>query len=116
MDFIFRLPKFPVILDTGEFLIHASNRSQLESKVSKLTFPDNQKRDIIDAKAGAFSLYPEKMFIAPSITARRWTKIRIIELYNAKKRPGAPELRSTSLGSRSLEQIVGEAVELLSRK
>ena len=116
MDFILRLPKFPVILDTGEFLLHASNRAQLESKLSKITFPDGQKLDLIDAKADAFSLYPEKMFVAPTITARRWTKIRIIELYNAKRRPGTPELRSTSLGNRSLEQIVGEAVELLSRK
>jgi hypothetical protein len=55
------------------------------------------------------------MLVAPNISARRWTKMHIIELYNSKRKPGTPELRSTSLGSRSLEQVVSEAVELLSR-
>ena len=116
MDFIFRLPRFPVILDTGEALIHANSRSQLASKVAKIAFVDNGKKDIIDAKADGFCLYPEKMFVAPAITSRRWTKLQIIELYNAKRQAGAPEIRTTSLGSRSLESIVGEAVKLLSGK
>ena len=116
MQYLFRLPKFPVILDAGDLLIHAKTRVQLELKISKLAFEGNSRRDIIDSKAEAFSLYPEKMFVSPSITARRWTKVRIIDLYNAKRRHGAPELRSTSLGSRSLEQIVGEAIDLLSRR
>lgn len=116
MDFIFRLPRFPVILDTGEALIHANSKSQLVSKVAKIKFADNGKKDIIDAQADCFSLYPEKMFVAPAITNRRWTKLQVIELYNTKKTAGASELRTTSLGNRSLESIVSEVVELLSRK
>ena len=116
MDFLFRLPRFPVILDTGEALIHANSKSQLVSKVGRIKFADNEKKDIIDAKADGFSLYPEKMFVAPALTNRRWTKLQIIELYNAKKMAAAPELRTTSLGSRSLERIVAEVVDLLSRK
>jgi len=116
MDFIFRLPRFPVILDTGDVLIHANSKSQLVSKVAKIKFTDNGTKDIIDAQAVGFTLYPEKMFVAPAIVNRRWTKLQIIELYNAKKKAGAPELRITSLGSRSLESIVGEAVKLLSGK
>jgi hypothetical protein len=115
MDYLFRLPKFPVLLDTGEALIVAKSRAQLESKLSKITFVDNVKRDIIDSKAEGSPLYPEKMFISPRIGIRRWTKMQIINLYNAKRKPGAPELRTASLGSRSLERIVSEAVELLSR-
>jgi len=92
MDFIFRLPKFPVILDTGDALIHANSKSQLVSKIARIKFADNGKRDIIDAQANGFSLYLEKMFIAPAITRRRWTKLQVIELYNSKKMAGAPEL------------------------
>jgi hypothetical protein len=115
VDYLLRLPKFPVLLDAGDSLVLARSRAQLESKVSKLVFSDNAKRDIIDSHAEGFSLYPEKMFVAPNISARRWTKMRIIELYNSKRKPDSPELRSTSLGSRSLEQVVSEAVELLSK-
>jgi hypothetical protein len=116
MIFVLRLPRFPVILDTGEALIPANSKSQLVSRVARIKFTDKGKKDIIDAQADAFSLYPEKMLVAPAITSRRWTKLRIIELYNAKREPGMPEIRQTSLGSRSLESIVREAVELLSRK
>ena len=115
MDYLFRLPKFPVLLDAGEVLICAKSRAQLESRVSKFVFVDNAKRDIIDSKAEGFALYPEKMFISPSISLRRWTKMQIINLYNTKRKPGYPELRTASIGSRSLESIVGEAVELLAR-
>ena len=116
MEFLFRLPRFPVILDTGEALIHANSKSQLVSKVAKIKFADHGKKDIIDAQADGFSLYPEKMFVAPATMSRRWTKLQIIELYNTKKMPRASEIRTTSLGSRSLESIVSEVVELLSRK
>jgi hypothetical protein len=116
MDFIFRRPRFPVILDTGETLIHANSKAQLASKVAKIKFTDNENKDIIDAQADGFSLYPDKMFVAPAITSPRWTKLQIIELYNSKRQAGAPELRTTSLGNRSLAGIVNEVVELLSRK
>jgi len=114
MNYIFRLPKFPVLLDAGDSLVFARSRAQLDTRVSKLVFADNSQRDIIDARAEGFALYPEKMLVAPNISVRRWTKMQIIELYNAKRKPGSPELRSTSIGNRSLEQIVSEAVELLS--
>jgi hypothetical protein len=115
MDFLFRLPKFPVVLDTGELLIHAKTRAQLETKLAKIAFAGEEKRDIIDSKAEGFALYPKPMLVTPSISIRRWTKLQIIDLYNSKRKPGAPELRSTSLGNRSLEKIVSEVVELLSR-
>jgi len=115
MDYLFRLPKFPVILDTGETLICAKSRAQFESKVSKIMFADTTKRDIIDSKAEGFALHLENMIVAPGFGIQRWTKREIIELYNSKRQPGTPELRSTSLSSRSLELVVREVVELLSQ-
>ena len=115
MDFLLRQPKFPVLLDTGELLIHAMSKAQLESKIAKVKFADDARKDIIDSKADGFCFYPKTMHILPSIAIRRWTKLQIIDMYNTKKKPGAPELRSTSLGNRSLERVVSEVVELLSR-
>lgn len=115
MNFLFRLPKFPVIVDTGDQLIVARTKAQLGSKLSKIERLDSRTADIIDAKAEGYSLYVEKMFVAPNIAARKWTKAKMIDLYNTRRGEGAPELRATSLGNRSLEQIVGEISDLLSR-
>jgi hypothetical protein len=104
MNYVFRLPKFPVILDAGSELIHAKTKGELSKRVSKIVFADEDARQIIDATADGFSLYPKTMIVAPSIAKRRWTKSQIIELYNSKRRPGAPELLATSLGNRSLER------------
>jgi|SRR5438105_1524051 len=102
MDYLFRLPKFPVILDTGASLIHAKSRAQLEAKLAKITFADEAERDIIDSKAEGFAFYPKTMLVTPAISMRRWTKLQIIDLYNSKKKRGTPELRANSLGNRSL--------------
>lgn len=115
MNYIFRLPRFPVILDTREKLVFARSKAQLESRIAKLDIPDESKRDIIDSNAEGFAFYPKIMTVSPSIGIRRWNKRQIIELFNARRPADHPEMRSTSLGSRSLESIVAEAVELLAR-
>jgi hypothetical protein len=56
------------------------------------------------------------MIVAPSVAMRKWTKMKIIDLYNSRRPSGAPEMRSTSLGNRSLSQVVSEAVELLAQQ
>ena len=116
MNYVFRLPKFPVLLDAGTHLVHARSKAQLEARVSRLALSGEERRDIIDSKAEGFALYPQSMVVAPHIGIRRWTKANIIELYNSRRMPSLPELAKTSLGNRSLEQIVQEVVQLLSQR
>ena len=71
---------------------------------------------MIDSTAEGFALYPKPQFVAPSSGARRWTKQQIIDLYNLRREPSAPEMTTTSLGNRSLQSIVSEVVALLSRR
>lgn len=115
MQFAFRLPKFPVLFDAGTSLIVARSKEQLASRVARLTLSPGECREIVDASGERFCLFPESMVVAPSISARRWTKMKIIDLYNARRTASAPELRATSLGSRTLAQVVSEAVELLAQ-
>lgn len=70
-------------------------------------------RNVIDATAEAFSLYPEHMAFSPLTSKKRWTKLAIIELYNSSKEPGRPEYPTTSLGNKSLKKVVADIVELL---
>mgnify|MGYP000884261744 CR=1 FL=1 len=113
MNYVFRMPKFPLLLDSGSELVHAKTRSQFEKRVATLEPRGKQKLTIIDCTAQGFALYPEKMIVAPDILNRRWTKAGIIDLYNQRRMAGAPELGKRSLSNRSLDTIVSEVVELL---
>ncbi len=113
MQYAFRSPKFPLLFDTGSTLLFARSKSQLASRLAKLELAPKERREIIDATGEGFCIYPESMIVAPRIAMRRWTKLMIIDLFNSRRPAGAPEMRTTSLGNRSVAQVVTEAVELL---
>jgi hypothetical protein len=113
VNYIFRLPRFPVVLDSGEKLFPAKSKAQLERWIGKLAIKDERRRDIIDANGEGFAYYPKLQTITPHIGIRKWKKLQIIDLYDSRRPPETPVMRRTSLGSRTLEDIVYETVELL---
>lgn len=116
MNFLFRKPRFPIIVDTGNGLLGAKSWAVCEKRLETITFPDMAPRDVIDSTAEGFALYPEHMAFSPLSSKKRWTKAAIIELYNSRKAPGRPEYPTTSLGNKSLERVVKDIVELLMAK
>ncbi|WP_426175972.1 hypothetical protein [Massilia sp. TWR1-2-2] len=116
LNFLFRKPRFPIIIDTGDGLLGAKSWAVCEKRLATITFPDLTPRDVIDSTAEGFTLHPEHMAFSPLTSKKRWTKAAIIELYNSQKGPGRPEYPTTSLGNKSLEKVVVEIVELLMAK
>jgi len=115
VNYIFRLPNFPVILDAGQRLLAAKSKAQLERLIEKLEIKDESRRDIVDINGEGFSYYPKLTAITPSIGIRRWKKLQLIDLYDSRRPTGSPAMRRTSLGNRTLEDIVYEVVELLQK-
>jgi len=113
VNYIFRLPRFPVVFDSGDKLFAAKSKAQLERWIEKLAIQDDRRRDIIDATGEGFAYYPRIQAITPSIGIRKWKKLQIIDLYDSRRPPESPVMRRTSIGSRTLEDIVYEAVKLL---
>ena len=102
-----------MILDSGERLFPARSKAQLERWIEKLEINDETKRHIIDSNGEGFSYYPKITTITPSIGIRKWKKLQIIDLYDSRRPPESPMMRRASLGSRTLEDIVHETIELL---
>lgn len=113
MNFLFRRPRLPIIIDTGTGLIGVKSWASCERQLARVAFVDLAPRNVIDATAEGFSLYPEHMAFSPLTFKKRWTKMAIIELYNGAKGPGLPDYPTTSLGNKSLERVVKDIVELL---
>lgn len=115
LKFLFRKPRLPVIICTSTGLIGA--KSWVACKKQLAAFIDDlAPRDVIDASAEGFTLYPEHMAFSPLTLKKRWTKAAIIDLYNKAKGPGRPEYPATSLGNKTLEKVVADIVELLVAK
>jgi hypothetical protein len=113
LNFLFRKPRLPIIIDTGAGLLGVKSWTICEKHLATVTFPDMAPRDVIDSSAEAFSLYPEHMAFSPLTFKKRWTKLAIIELYNGSRGPGRPEYPTTSLGNKTLEKVVKDIVDLL---
>ncbi|MDM5181671.1 hypothetical protein PO883_31320 [Massilia sp. DJPM01] len=113
MNFLFRKPRFPIVIDTGSGLIGAKSWAACEKQLATITFADMAPRDVIDASVEAFSLFPEHMVFSPLTFKKRWTKAAIITLYNSQKGPGRPAYPTNSLGNKSLEKVFRDIVELL---
>jgi hypothetical protein len=113
MIFAFRPPRFPVLLDSGSELIAARTDQHLRAVIKSLNIQDKTERLIIDINADQFHYHPGLDAVSPCLIVGKMTKRSIIDLYNARRGAQSQPLRATSLGSRTLERVVLEAIELV---
>ena len=113
MNFFFRMPKFPILLDTGTELIALHTAAECEVRLPALPLAGEGPRPVIDATAEGFAFYPHLETITPLTMKKNWTKAEIISLYNARRHPGAPAY-APSLSARRLTAVVADVVRLSS--
>jgi hypothetical protein len=56
LNFLFRKPRLPIIIDTGAGLLGVKSWTTCEKRLATVMFPDMAPRDVIDSTAEAFSL------------------------------------------------------------
>ena len=109
-----RKPRFPVIIDTGVELVGAKTGAECSKLIARVGVSGNDtSTSVIDATAEGFGFYPQLMMISALTTKKRWTKSEIINLYNSRRKPRAPEYRATSLGNKPVGRVVADIVDLL---
>jgi hypothetical protein len=104
IKYSWRMPRFPLLLDTGIELI------ALHSALALTGHP----RPVIDAQAEGFAFYPELETITPLTLKKDWTKAEIIALYDARKLSDAPAY-TRSLPNRKLTDVVSDIVALVTQ-
>ena len=114
---LFRNPKYPLIIISEDKLSSASNIKQLAVKcvASKLT-KDEKVIIAIDSTGEEFWYSPEKFVISPGFSFKKWTKNKIIALYNDSSNAKASNEKYPlkSLSNKKLSRIIGEICKLLS--
>ena len=109
--YFFRMPRFPLLLDTGIELIALHGADECEARLPPLALTGDP-RPVIDAEAEGFAFYPDLETITPLTLKKDWTKAEIVALYDARKRPGAPAYMR-SLPNRKLVDVVADIVALV---
>ncbi len=80
---LLRSPEYPVIIISDKGLYSAFDIEELANACmsSNLTEGDTTV-NAIDSTGSEFWYMPDKNFISPGFVAKKWTKKKIIELYN----------------------------------
>jgi hypothetical protein len=111
IQYIFRVPRFPILLDTGTELLALRSRAECQARLPALA-RTGEPRPVIDATAEGFAFYPDLDAITPLTVKKGWTKAEIVALYHQRKPSGAPSY-TRSLANRKLEAVVADIATLL---
>jgi hypothetical protein len=111
ISYQFRMPRFPLLLDTGDKLLALRNADECEARLPPLALT-GPPLPVIDADAEGFAFYPDLETITPLTFEKDWTKAEIVALYDSRKRPGAPAY-TRSLPNRKLTAVVSDIVALV---
>lgn len=113
IQYLFDCPRYPIILDLETELVGAKNGTELSRKIKGRQLGD-RLLDVIDAEGNGFS-YMEGV-ISPFNLEHRWSKAKLIALYDERRSQGAPTYVARSLSNKPVRTIVAEIVELLRAK
>ncbi|WP_339135105.1 MAG: hypothetical protein WGN25_17070 [Candidatus Electrothrix sp. GW3-4] len=110
-----REPVYPVIVISKDQLRAAFNIEEL-AKCCMTSVPEEDSEIVkaIDFSAEEFWYSPKRNFISPGFTRKRWSKKKIVELYNSCDLVSDEDKYSTkSLSSKRRERIISDICKLL---
>lgn len=113
---LLRKPKYPLIVISSNRLYSAFDIRELAKACVNSSLSEGETYiKAIDSSGEEFWYTPEKNVICPGFVCKNWTKIKIIELYNAKldKDQESKKYSTKSLSAKRLEKIVFDISNLL---
>ena len=117
VQFLFRKPKYPVIVDIDGDVICGRSAIALAKRLSKLISLQEKSYDAIDSTGEGWSFYSDKWVRSPLCIKKRWTKLEIIRLYNNRKNKNSDHINYSekSLSSKRLDMVFNDIFELLNK-
>ena len=113
LNYLFRKPSFPVLMNINGYFIGAKTPFKLIRKLSEIELEHDGVYDVVDIKGFSWSLYVETMTISPLTLRNRWTKLEIIKLFNERKNTSnGIKYSEKSLSSKKLDRIITDLAEL----
>ncbi len=101
INFFFRSPVFPVILDIGMGATCSETPSDLESYLVEHGSADTTHRTLIDSSYEGFSIIPAKLYVSPLTLKKKYTKKELLQFCGIND----PALSQKRLDAYSKEDI-----------
>ncbi len=113
--YMFRKPKYPMIGNINGVLICGRDERQLFTNLANRVTSSDDKYDLFDANGDAWQLSMDEMVIASAFSKRKWTKMRLIELFNSSQNSKiiSQQYSTKSLSSKKLSKIFLDILELV---
>ena len=115
IKYIFRKPKFPVIINLDGHVIAATQRN-LPAQLNQIDLTLKTCHETIDKSGEGFGLYvyDDCLALSPLVVKKRWTKLELIRLYNNRKNKVNEKIYSeNSLSSKRFDKIFSDINSLL---
>jgi len=113
---VLRNPLYPVLLISSDRLYSGNNIKELAySLIASYPLDGEDTIKIIDSAGEEFCYLPDEGIVLPGFTFTRWTKRKIIDLYNGSTNSKETKIRYSikSLSSKKLSRIVMDICELI---
>lgn len=113
IQYIFCKPKYPVLIETDGRVTGARSGEKIGRLCKQSSFAAKESYIVVDSSGEGWSFFPAHEVISPLTTYKRWSKAKIIELFNASlvKTGIQAQYEPGSLSNKRLEKIVREIVE-----
>jgi hypothetical protein len=117
VQFLFRKPKYPVIVDIDGVVVCGRSAITLAKRLSRLINLQEKSYDAIDSTGEGWSFHSDKWILSPLCITKRWSKGEIIRLYNNRinKISNHDVYSEKSLSSKRLDRVFNEIFELLNK-
>lgn len=109
--FILRKPKYPLLIETDSLVKAAFNGTELSKVIKKYQFSEKRDYIVVDATSEGWVYHVDNDLISPMVfgDSKKWTKARIIDLYNsAKEKIGEVQYASGSISNKRVDKIIEE--------
>lgn len=115
---VFRSPKYPVIINSSDRLRAAKSLQGLAKACLLSSIHENNHHIIIINVTGdEFWYVPDFYAVSPGFIHKRWTKKRMIDLYNqsVNARETGVTYSDRSLGNKTLARVTADLCALIER-
>jgi len=115
---LIRKPKYPLIIISLDNLYSAYNIRELAKYCGESALIEGEACiKAIDSSGEEFWYSPEKYVITPGFFCKKWTKKKIVELYNGRLNKDEKEKQysTKSLSAKRLEKIILDICNLMNK-
>lgn len=108
VNYTFRKPTYPFFLESDNGLWGATNGAELTRILKTKPFGAKEVYRLIDSAGEGWAYYYDTQTISPLTVQKRWTKAKLVELYNSFIPEGATQFVGGSLANKKLARIMLE--------